>query len=177
MGVLSRSKRGRLLRARNRVSSKSSRSARPLLAVPSLPPPLPFRAMGTSHRMVQQGGRGRPGELVPRSSISPRLTPGPAMIRRPKRPWLQLQKVYPGFTVQTWVGHTFFRRSDLQRAIPRASPKGLPQGGLPEGDKAAEAAAAKDVELTRLRLVRIPQLGCPPSRSATSASRREPLSV
>ncbi len=37
----------------------------PLVAVPGLPPPHPSGALGTGHRMVQQGARGRALELVP----------------------------------------------------------------------------------------------------------------
>ena len=46
----------------------------------------------------------------------------------------QLQKVYPGFTVQTWAGIALVRRSDLQRAIS-AHLEGLRKAGVPEGEK------------------------------------------
>jgi hypothetical protein len=44
----------------------------------------------------------------------------------------QLQKVYPGFTVQTWGRHPLDRRSELQRAISadrRRPAQGGPAGG------------------------------------------------
>ena len=44
----------------------------------------------------------------------------------------QLQKVYPGFTVQTWAGIALERRSDLQRAIS-AHLRRTAQGGSARG--------------------------------------------
>ena len=55
---VSRPQRGRLRGARNRVSSKSARSARPR-GSSRFAPPHPFGAMGTGDRMVRQGARGR----------------------------------------------------------------------------------------------------------------------
>ena len=49
----------------------------------------------------------------------------------------QLQKVYPGFTVQNLGGHSLDRRPDLQRPI-RAHRRGPPQGGAAGGGQKDE---------------------------------------
>ena len=47
----------------------------------------------------------------------------------------QLQKVYPGFTVQTWLGIHWSRRPDLQRAICSASSRACARPGCPMSER------------------------------------------
>jgi adenylate cyclase len=46
----------------------------------------------------------------------------------------QLQKVYPGFTVQTWAGHHFSDDPIFDAQFQRIV-EGLRKAGLPEGEK------------------------------------------
>ena len=55
---------------------------------------------------------------------------------------VQLQKVYPGFTVQTWTGIHYSDDPTFKAQYARIA-DGLRKAGLPEGDKPADAAANK----------------------------------
>jgi adenylate cyclase len=54
----------------------------------------------------------------------------------------ELQKIYPGFTVQKWASIHWTDDPTFNAQYARIA-EGLRKAGLPEGDKAAEAAAAK----------------------------------
>ena len=54
----------------------------------------------------------------------------------------QLQKVYPGFTVQTWTGFHYSDDPTFKAQYARIA-DGLRKAGLPEGEKPADAAASK----------------------------------
>ena len=66
--------------------------------------------------MVRQVSRGRPGFWVPLVDLAA-ANAWAGHDEEAKEAVAQLQKVYPGFTVQTWVGDALERRSDLQHAI------------------------------------------------------------
>ena len=54
----------------------------------------------------------------------------------------RLQKAYPGFTAQTWLGIHFSDDPTFNAQYARIA-EGLRKAGLPEGDKPADAATAK----------------------------------
>ena len=54
--------------------------------------------------------------------------------REAKEAVAQLQKVYPGFTVQTWAGHHFSDDPIFDAQFQRIV-EGLRKAGLPEGEK------------------------------------------
>ncbi len=55
---------------------------------------------------------------------------------------VQLQKVYPGFTVQTWTGFHYSDDPTYKAQYARIA-DGLRKAGLPEGEKPADATANK----------------------------------
>ena len=129
----SRSRRGWLLGTGDGVPLKSARSARPLVAVPGLPPPRASGALGTGDRMVQQGGSpARPRtwylllvDLAAANAWAGHDKEAKEAMRR------NCEKSIPALTVQTWVVGSHKRHTDPTsiHCNTRVSQRVFPQGG------------------------------------------------
>ena len=84
--------------------------------------------------MVRQVDRERQSEFSYRSSTSPPPTPGHGHDKEAKDAAAQLQKVYPGFTVQTWAGIHWSDDPTFNAQYQRIT-EGLRKAGVPEGEK------------------------------------------
>ena len=87
-----------------------------------------------NRRSVVQQGRRRPAQvflpLVPLASANAWA----GHIKEAKDAAAQLQKVYPGFTVQTWAGMYQSDDPTFNARFQRFN-EGLRKAGLPEGEK------------------------------------------
>ena len=83
--------------------------------------------------MVQQGARGDAGDLYPLVDLAA-ANAWAGHDKEAKEAVAQLQKVYPGFTVQTWAGIHWTDDPTFNAQYARIV-EGLRKAGLPEGEK------------------------------------------
>jgi adenylate cyclase len=83
--------------------------------------------------MVQQVNRRRSYEFFPLIDLAA-ANAWLGHDKEAKEAAAQLQKVYPGFTVQTWAGHHFSDDPTFDAQFQRVL-EGLRKAGLPEGEK------------------------------------------
>ena len=176
--------RGWLLGARNRVSSKSSRSARPLWQSTFASSTIIWRNGNRRSNGARRRARARL-ECRTRWSISPPPTPGPATTRRPKRPWPNCRKSIPASPCRhmwAFISATT-RPSTPNRAHRRRPAQGGAAGGMKHKLKAAcgsgcdarpgDGAWASRTPCSHLRHeTRKPGSGCDARRLSTGRSIR-----
>ena len=118
-----------------------SRLSATLLAIHGLSPPLAFGAMGTGDRLCNKAHAAGPGYWDPLVDLAA-ANAWAGHDKEAKEAAAQLQKVYPGFTVQKWADIHWTDDPTFNAQYARIT-EGLRKAGLPEGDKPADAAAAK----------------------------------
>ena len=125
--------RGRLRRRRNRASFKPAGSARSLVAILDVRLPQGSPQWEQAIPWCDKAVAGLPQAFIPLLFLAS-ANAWAGHDKEAKDAAAQLQKVYPGFTVQTWAGIHWSDNPTFNAGNQRVI-EGLRKAGLPEGEK------------------------------------------